>query len=222
MNRKNDAQLQDEVLRELRWDTRIGGADIGVAVTDGVVTLTGTITNYAKKLAASSAAHRVGGVLDVANDIEVKLSDDESRTDTDIARAVRSALEWDVLVPDRNIESTVSSGWVTLAGSVNSLRERDDAERAVWRLAGVRGVYNQLMVSAPKVDMGDLRADIEDALERRADREAERIRVEFSDGAVTLSGRVHSWQEKRAVIGSICHAPGVREVRDHLTIDPYF
>lgn len=222
MNRKTDAQLQDEVLRELRWDSRIGGADIGIAVTDGVVTLTGTITNYAKKVAAQNAAHRVNGVLDVANDIEVKLSDDESRTDTEIARAVRSVLEWDVLVPSRNIESTVSNGWVTLGGSVNSLRERDDAERPVWRLAGVRGVYNQLTVSAPKVAADDLRADIEDALERRADREAERIRVEVNDGVVNLSGRVHSWQEKRAVIGSISHAPGVREVRDQLRIDPYF
>ncbi len=167
MNRKTDAQLQDEVLRELRWDTRIGGADIGIAVTDGVVTLTGTVTNYAKKVAAQNAAHRVNGVLDVANDIEVQLSDDESRTDTEIARAVRSVLEWDVLVPARNIESTVTNGWVTLGGSVNSLRERDDAERPVWRLAGVRGVYNQLTVSAPKVDADHLRADIEGALERR-------------------------------------------------------
>ena len=222
MNKKDDAQLQREVLSELRWDTRIGGTDIGVAVTDGVVTLTGTNTNYAKKLAAQAAAHRVNGVLDVANDIEVKLSDDESRTDTEIAHAVRNALEWDVLVPDRNIESTVSNGWVTLAGSVNSLRERDDAERAVWHLAGVRIVYNQLTVSAAKADTDELRTNIEEALERRADREAERIRVEVSDGTVNLWGRVHSWQEKSAVVGSISHAPGVREVRNHLRIDPYF
>ena len=222
MNKKDDAQLQREVLSELRWDTRIGGTDIGVAVTDGVVTLTGTVTNYAKKLAVQAAAHRVNGVLDVANDIEVKLSDDESRTDTEIAHAVRNALEWDVLVPDRNIESTVSNGSVTLAGSVTSLRQRDDAERAVWNLAGVRGVHNQITVGAAKADPADLRTDIEGALERRADREAERIRVEVSDGTVNLWGRVHSWQEKRAVIGSISHAPGVREVNDHLRIDPYF
>jgi osmotically-inducible protein OsmY len=111
---------------------------------------------------------------------------------------------------------------VTLTGSVSNLRERDDAERAVWHLAGVRGVYNQLAVSAPKVDPDELRADIEEALERRAEREAERIRIEVSDGTVELWGRVHSWQEKRAVHGSISHAPGVREVRDHLRIDPYF
>jgi len=222
MNKKDDAQLQREVLSELRWDSLIGGTETGVAVTDGVVTLTGTVTNYAKKLAAQAAAHRVSGVLDVANDIEVKLLDDESRTDTEIARALRSALEWDVLVPDQNIESTVSNGWVTLAGSVNSLRERDDAERAVWHLAGVRTVYNQLTVSAAKADTDELRTDIEEALERRADRAAERIRVEVSDGTVNLWGRVHSWQEKSAVIGSISHAPGVRAVNDHLRIDPYF
>lgn len=222
MLRKTDTQIKQEVLRELKWDSRVAWGGIEVEVVDGVVTLTGTVPTYAKKRAAATAAHRVMGVLDVADDIEVRVSDEMRRTDTNIAQAVRSALEWDALVPDEKIQSTVSDGWVTLEGDVGCLREREDAERAVLRLAGVVGVINNIAVVPPKVNPDDLKENIEEALERRAEREAERLRIEVGDGTVELWGRVHSWQEKRAVLGSIMHAPGVRAVNDHLRIDPYF
>ena len=222
MNRKSDNELKTQVTRELKWDSRIGWAEIGVEVNEGVVTLTGTVTSYAKKLAAQKAAHRIAGVLDVANEIVVAPSGDLIRTDEDIARAVRHVLEWDALVPDERIKSTVSDGWVTLEGDVDLWRERDDAERTVLRLEGVIGVTNRIKVAPQQVDPKDLREQIEDALERRADRQAERLRIEVTGGEVDLSGRVHSWQEKRAIIGSISHAPGVAVVKDHLRVDPYF
>ena len=220
--RRSDTQLAQRIMRELKWDSRIDWTSINVTVTDGVVTLNGTVPTYAEKLAAQSAAHRVTGVLDVANDIEVKPVDQFVRTDTQIASAVRAALEWDALVPNELIQSTVSNGWVTLEGEVDFWRERGDAEHAIRQLAGVVGVINGITVRKRPLDSKELRSEIELALERRADREAERLRVEVNDGAVDLFGRVHSWQEKRAVIGSISHAPGVIQVRDHLRIDPYF
>ena len=222
MNKKSDSEIRTQVLRELKWDSRIGWADIGVTVNDGLVTLTGSVRNYSNKLAAQEAAHRIAGVLDVANDIEVTPSAKLGRTDEDIARAVRHVLEWDAIVPDERIMSTVSDGWVTLEGDVDLWRQRLDAERAVLRLDGVIGVINKITITPQKVDPVELRGQIEDALERRAEREAERLRIEVKDGAVDLFGRVHSWQEKRAVLGSISHAPGVTLVRDHLRIDPYF
>jgi osmotically-inducible protein OsmY len=209
-------------MRELKWDSRINWASISVDVKNGVVTLTGAVPTYLQKLEAQSAAHRVVGVLDVANDIEVIPADLFTRTDTQIAGAVRNALEWDALVPNELIQSSVSDGWVTLEGEVHYLRERDDAEEAIRRLTGVVGVTNKITVRKQPIDSDGLREKIEFALERRADREAQRLRVEVNDGAVDLFGRVHSWQEKRAVVGSISHAPGVVQVRDHLRIDPYF
>lgn len=221
MERKADSEIKQQVQRELHWDSRLWSEDVFVTVREGVVSLTGFVPTYAKKLAAQESAHRIYGVLDVANDIEVRANDRE-RTDEAIAHAVRHALEWDTLVPDDRIRSTVSDGWVTLDGDVNVWREREDAERAVLNLSGVIGVVNKIVVKPLKVKPDELRAQIEDALERRADREAERLRVEVEDGVVDLWGRVHSWPEKRAVIGSISHAPGVRQVQDHLRIDPYF
>ena len=220
--KKTDNEVKKQVLRELKWDSRIGWSEIGVEVIDGVVTLTGIVSSYAKKLAAQESAHRISGVLDVANDVEVRPDGLFVRSDADIARAVRHILEWDALVPDERIKSTVSDGWVTLEGDVDFWHQREDAERTVLRLEGVIGVLNEITVAPKTVDPMELRAEIEYALERRADREAERLRIEVNDGAVDLFGRVHSWQEKRAVLGSISHAPGVCAVRDHLRVDPYF
>lgn len=220
--KRSDKELERDVWRELRWDSRIGEKTINVRLLDGVATLTGIVTSYAKKLAAQEAAHRVTGVLDVANDIEVKPANGSARRDTEIAAAVRNALEWDALVPNEQIKSTVSDGWVTLDGAVDYWREREDAERAILRLSGVIGVVNKITIQKRPVDPKELREQIENALERRADRETERLRVDINDGAVDLWGRVHSWQEKRAVLGSISHAPGVSRVVDHLRVDPYF
>jgi osmotically-inducible protein OsmY len=222
LERRSDSDLKRRILRELKWDSRISWASINVEVDEAVATLTGSVPSYAQKVAAQEAAHRVIGVLDVANDIEVNPSDGFVRSDTELARAVRSALEWDALVPDDQIQSTVSDGWVTLEGEVNYWRERTDAERAIRRLTGVVGVINKITIRKQAVNVDQLREEIAEALETRADRETERLRIEVHDGAVDLWGRVHSWRERRAVLGSISHAPGVAQVRDHLRIDPYF
>jgi len=222
MNKKTDSEIKKQVLRELKWDSRIGWADIGVVVDDGIVKLTGQVHTYSNKLAAQEAAHRIAGVLDVANEIDVVPDSSLMKSDEDIARAVRHVLEWDAIVPDERIKSTVSDGWVTLEGDVDLWRERLDAERAVMRLEGVVGVINKLTITPRKVDPEELREQIEEALERRAEKEAERLRIDVHDGTVELFGRVHSWQERRAVLGSISHAPGVLAVKDHLRVDPYF
>ncbi|NOT60202.1 MAG: BON domain-containing protein [Acidobacteria bacterium] len=221
MTYKSDEQIKQEVERELRWDTRVTDTEVGVTVHKGAVTLTGTIDSYAKKLAAQEAAHRVHGVLDVANDMEVKLPGTIRRNDTEVAQAVRRALEWDALVPDERIHSTVTDGFVTLTGNVDNMRERNDAERVVRYLLGVRGVHNQLIVVEKNIKPYEVREVIEDALERRADRAAKHIDVAVNEGAVTLTGTVRNWAEKRAVLGAVSHTPGIATVRDHLRVDPY-
>lgn len=222
MQMKSDSQIQQEVLRELKWDTRVEETEVGVTVERGIVTLTGTLSGYAKKLAAQEAAHRVFGVLDVANDIQVLVPGSTGRTDAEISQAVRNALEWDVWVDQEQIKSTVSNGFVTLEGDVGLLREREDVERTIRRLAGVCGVYNRIRVKPARIKAEDVREAIEEALERRAEREARHIKVEVQDGAVKLSGPVRSWAEKRAIHGVISHAPGVGAVVDNLFVDPMF
>jgi osmotically-inducible protein OsmY len=218
--RKTDTQLHRDVLEELRWDSRVDETEVGVEVDAGVVTLTGTVTSWAKRLAAQEAVRRVIGVLDVANDIKVKVPGSQARTDTEIAQAVRRALEWDVYVPDEKIASTVADGWVTLEGAVDSWSQRADAERAVRNLTGVKAVINKITVTAAKPVTQDVRKAIEQTLERRAEREAKRIQIDVRDGVATLTGSVHSWAERKSVVAAARFTPGVRNVEDHLRIEP--
>ncbi|HYL97546.1 MAG TPA: BON domain-containing protein [Blastocatellia bacterium] len=219
MIKRDDRQIEQELIAEFDWDIGAAARGIGVRVDSGLVTLSGTVASYATKLAAQDAAHRIKGVLDVANDIEVMVPSKNTKSDADIARAVRSALEWDALVPDDRITSTISAGFVILGGTVETITERSDAEDAVRRLSGVRGVRNEIIVLPVKIEADDIQSKIEGALERRAAREAERIKVDVEDGKVTLSGRVQSWDERRAIVGLVGHAPGVRRLVDHLVIE---
>jgi osmotically-inducible protein OsmY len=218
--KKSDTQIHHDVLEELKWDSRVDETEVGLQVAGGVVTLTGTVTSWAKRVAAQEAARRVIGVLDVANDIKVKVPGGLARSDTEIAQAVRRALEWDVFVPDKEITSTVTDGWVTLEGTVERWSERDDAERAVRNLTGVQSVVNKITVKPAKLVTGDVRTAIEQALERRAEREARHIGVDVRNGTVTLTGPVHSWAERKSVVAAARFTPGVRAVEDHLRTEP--
>jgi osmotically-inducible protein OsmY len=220
---KSDGEIQQDVQRELAWDPRVEQAGIGVEVRHGVVTLSGTVSSWAKRLAAEEAAYRVIGVLDVADDIEVKVPGWLARSDAEIAAAVRHALTWDVFVPDQRIRSTVTDGWVTLDGHVDFWAEREDAEHAVRNLVGVRGVTNRIAVTVtpPRELPADVHRAIEEALARRAHRHAGRIQIDVAGGRVTLTGRVRSWQERQAIVGAARLTPGVEAVEDRLEIAPF-
>jgi osmotically-inducible protein OsmY len=216
---RTDEQIQIDVLEELKWDTRVRPNEIGVAVKDGIVTLTGWVDSYLKKMAAEEAAHRLPGVKAVANDIEVRLPGFAERTDTDLAAAVLNALRWDAAIPTGKVDVTVSQGWVTLKGEIEYAFQKRDAERAVRRLSGVKGVTNLITVK-PQVFPSDLKQQIERALVRNAETDARNITIEVEGSKVILRGTVRSYAEKQAAEDTAWSAPGVTEVENRIVISP--
>ena len=216
---RTDEAIQTDVLEELKWDTRVRPNEIGVAVKDGIVTLTGWVDSYLKKMAAEEAAHRVPGVKAVVNEIEVRLPGSAERTDHDLAKAVLNALRWDAAIPTGKVDVTVSQGWVTLKGEVEYAFQKRDAERAVRRLSGVKGVSN-LIVVKPQVFPSDLEQQIERALVRNAQTDARNITIEVEGSKVILRGTVRSYAEKQAAEDTAWAAPGVTEVENRIVISP--
>jgi osmotically-inducible protein OsmY len=217
---RSDEQIQRDVLDELKWDARVQPNEIGVAVKDGIVGLTGWVDSFAKKWVAERAAHRVHGVMAVANDIEVRLPGSAERSDEDLALAATRALEWDTLVPMENVELTVSKGTITLRGEVEWEFERQEAERAVRRLSGVRGVINAITVR-PRVTASpqELQQKIENALVRNAETDAQRITIDVDGSKVILRGTVRSWMEKREAERIAWSSPGVTSVDNRIQIE---
>lgn len=217
---RSDAEIQRDVQQELRWDSVVDESTIGVTVDRGVVTLNGTVGSLAARTAAQDAAHRVRDVLDVANDIRVGTDSRVGRSDSEVAHAVRSALEWNALLDDELIRSTVTHGWVLLEGTVTSCRERDEAESAVRNLIGVCGVNNEIVVQPLPISEGQVRQAIEAALERRAKVGQQRIDLSIDNGVVVMSGTVGSLPERAAAVSAAKGTLGVRAVVDHLRVSP--
>ncbi|MEU4334580.1 BON domain-containing protein [Micromonospora lupini] len=216
MDVRDDERIQRAVLAELAWDPRLRPNEIGVAVDQGVVTLTGFVDGAARAWAATRCAQRVRGVRVVADEIEVRLPGTPGRTDGDVALAAARALEWDSFVP-AGLDVTVANGWLMLRGEVEFGWQRRAAEGELRRLDGVRGITNLIEVRPSAPPAGErLRQDVRRALARTLG--AERVTVEVDGDTLVLAGVVRSWWERDQVQRVAWSAPGVRAVHDQLLV----
>ncbi|MGM9488275.1 BON domain-containing protein [Ideonella sp. YS5] len=214
---KTDADLKREVEAELAWDPAVNANAIGVAVKDGVVTLSGHIDTYPEKWAAERALRRVRGVKALALELDVRLSPDHQRSDTDIALAAESALKWNSAIPPDSVRLTVDKGWITLRGELDWDYQRKSIEKSLRHLTGVIGISDEIGLHYRPVP-GDISRRIREALTRQSEREARHLDIDVSGDTVTLRGQVHSWHERDAAWGAAWSAPGVAKVIDELTI----
>jgi len=215
---KRDTELQMDVMQELKFEPSIDAAGIGVTAKDGIVSLTGYVKNYAAEYTAVHAAERVAGVKAVTDELKVDLPSFHVRNDEDIAKTALHALQWDVLVPNDHIKVKVADAWVTLDGEVDFNYQKTAAENAVRNLTGVKGVTNLIAIKKTTVMPSEVKANIDFALRRAAEVDAEHITVKVVDDKVILKGKVSSWAERSEAERVAWSTLGVRTVEDDLVV----
>lgn len=215
---KTDSEIQRDVMDELNWEPLLNAHEIGVAVKNGIVTLSGAVETYTKKITAEEAAKRVMGVKAVVQDIDVRIAALGKKTDVDIAEAALSALRWNTNVPDKKIKVTVEDGWVTLEGEVEWEYQSTAAKNAVNNLTSVRGVTNNIKIVS-LIKATDIKNKISAAFLRSATIDAGRISISTEGNKVLLKGKVRSYAEKKDAENAAWLAPGVNKVENKLEID---
>ncbi|MGI0527525.1 BON domain-containing protein [Rhizobium giardinii] len=213
----NDNVLRQDIIDELEFEPSIDAADIGVAVENGVATLTGHVPTYAQKATIEEVVRRVAGVKGIAQEIEVRPFGANQTADDEIAKRALYMINWNTAVPKNAVQVKVQKGWVTLTGNVEWHYQKIAAGNAVRGLAGVSGVSNSIDLK-PRVSVSDVKKRIQDALKRNAEVEAKGIRIDVLDGIVTLEGRVKAWPERDAAERAAWSAPGVKAVVDRITV----
>jgi osmotically-inducible protein OsmY len=214
---RSDDEIKRDVEEELRWSPDVDTTDIGVAVKDGVVTLTGFAHSYSQRREAEAAAKRIAGVLGVVNDLEVRLPIIHRRPDPDIARDAVDAIKLWLPYSYENIKVVVRDGWVTLEGEVEWNYQREGAEKAVARVRGVKNISNQITLK-PRVAPTEVKHKIEEAFRRSAEIDADRVTVETHEGEVILRGTVRSWAEREEAERVAWSAPGVTRVENLINV----
>jgi osmotically-inducible protein OsmY len=213
---KPDEKIERQVYDELHWDCRTESSPTAVSVAGGIVTLTGAVKYYAIRRAAEEAALRVAGVEAVQDNIVVRIPPGKQKTDEEIAAAIRFAFEWNVLIPEDQVHLIVRDGVVTLYGTMDCIRQREEAERAVTNLHGVREIINDLVVEDQPIEAESVWTGIVETLERQALADARKVTIDVDGGAVRLSGLIPSYSQRSAAVTAAGFAHGVQRVVDDM------
>ena len=214
---KTDTEIKTDVLSELKYDPSLKVTEIGVLVTDGIVTLNGYATSFDEKLAAVHAVKRVAGVVAIADDIELHIPDANHRTDGEIAAAAAHKIAWATTIPTGNVQITVRNGWIILEGEVEWWYQKNAAETVMRSISGVRGVSSSISIK-PTDKIAAVGMGIEAAIDRNAMLDASKIRVEIVGSKVILHGTVRTLAQREEAERIAWAAQGVFSVEDHLAV----
>ena len=214
---KSNAKLQSDVQNAIKWEPSMHAAEIGVSAKDGVITLSGTVDSYSKKINAENAAKKVKGVRAIAEEITIDYGYSFKKNDTEIAKDILRAWEFNWDVPDDKIQVNVEHGYVKLEGEVGWKYQGEAAENVIKNLPGVKGVTNLIKVKSEWKDSIEQKA-VENALSRNWSINSKDVKVEIDHNIVKLTGLVHSLYQKEEASRLAWNAPGVRSVENDLAV----
>jgi len=218
---KNNQELQSDVQNAIKWEPLLHAAEIGVTAKDGVVSLTGVVDSYAKKMEAENAAKKVIGVKALVEKIEIKFPHTFTKTSLEIANEVIAALNSNWSVPKDKVTVKVEEGWVTLDGELPWNYQKEAAKSAINYLTGVKGVTNNIKIKSESKDAIE-KEDVEEAIGRSWSVDDSDINVSVSGTTVTLTGMVNSWYQKEEAGRIAWNTPGIWHVNNELEVDYYY
>lgn len=218
---KKNSELQTDVQNAIKWEPLLNAAEIGVTAKDGVVSLTGVVDCFAKKMEAENAAKRVIGVKALVEEIEVVLPSSSTKTNEEIAHEVLTALNANWSIPKDKVTVKVEDGWVTLEGELPWNYQKEVVESSVHYLMGVKGVTNNIKIKSESHDVIEKR-DVEAAIARSWSVDDWDIQVSVTGTTVTLNGTVNSWYQKEEAARIAWNTPGIWHVKNELTVDYYY
>lgn len=218
---KKDSEIQKNVMEELSCLPLVNANEIGVMVKNGIVTLSGVIDSYPKKIAVEKAVKKIAGVKGIAEDLVVNLNGRHERTDSELAQAIMHALEWHSAAPADRIRILVEDAWVTVEGSVDWDFQRKSVSRVIENNIGVKGITNNITI-AHRPAPADIKSKILAAFIRNASLDAGKIKVSIEGGNVVLSGKVYTWAEYEEAERSVWSVPGVSHIENKLEFEDDF
>lgn len=225
---RDDPQILRDVTATLRRDVHLARLPIEVAVTQGEVTLSGSVGRAYEKTLAESRARWVNGVSAVHNQLLVEWWGDggerviaapEPRTDAALSSTVIAQLQQDGRIDAANITLATDRGRVILRGRVSSLLQKRIAEEDAWNVAGVGWVANEITVAAKPRPDAETSDAIRSAISADSQLSDTRIGVRVEASVATLEGFVSS-RHQRAHAGAIAsRTRGVERLENRLVIE---
>jgi osmotically-inducible protein OsmY len=213
---RSDHDIQTAVEDELDWSPELDAAGIGVATDGGAVSLSGEVTTYLQRIAATRAALRVRGVRTLVDNIVVNSSSNYTQTETDLAKSVQHALEWTAGIPS-TVTAELVGHTAKLSGEVQWNFERENAHRAIQRLRGIDYVQDLITL---RVRPGNTAAagHIEAALERNASLHGTDVAVHVTDTTAKLTGSVRTWAQRRTAENIAWASPHITHIDNQISV----
>jgi hyperosmotically inducible periplasmic protein len=224
-----DDSIKSSAAKSYVFKTYLRDDVIRTESKNGIVTLTGTVTEASRRSLAQNTVEALPGVRSVDNQLQIKGENPAEHSDTWIGLRVNGTLCFHRNLRAAKTDVDVRNGIVTLSGEASSLAQKELTTECVRDVDGVKAVKNEMTVATTPMKLDGTEGDeIDDAsvtavvkLAMRSARSASAVKpkVETTDGVVTLSGIVKDAAEKSRVTKLVTDIIGVKSVINNMAIE---